>query len=64
MKCAAFQRRQAEARARQQVPTTKEAFMISYVLNRASISSSLDGKGAAQEAAKAWEVIQAEKGKP
>ncbi len=42
------------------VVSKKEQFLIQYVLNRALISPSLDGQGAAVQATKAWDEIQKE----
>lgn len=62
MKCQNFQQRQEAAR--QALPMTKEQFLLQYVLARAATVSDLSGPGAARQAAEAWRMIQAEKGKP
>lgn len=40
---------------------SKREFLLQYVLNRAATSAGLSGSGAAQEAIKAWDVIEGAK---
>jgi hypothetical protein len=52
MQCKNFEKRQAAPK-----PMTEREFVIQYVLNRALTQDSLDGRGAANEARRAWEVV-------